>query len=435
MEIVRKCRMLFGALLVSAIILICSPIMSFALTITGSNANCDFELQEDFESYDESYDIPKTTDKGWFDNDSYVSKAGYAVIEGGKLKIHASPADASSGSVSLKFGETLKNGIVKVGFTIRFVGGADENTQSRFFLSGTGPFIARSSGKMYGKNALETVITDEQDFEVECWFDAETAKPLYCYINGVEVGVTDRDYSDISSLKFMHFSNRLSATKDVDLYVDNIYVKQCKKPKIVSTTVTDGMVGAEINAPEFQFNTPISEETINEISLTKNGEKVEDASFILSEGGTKVRLSAPLEYSSLYILKISDNLKSIDGIAADPVEYSFHTKHKPAALTKTGNASFDKVSLNAGETVTVSANFSNSTIKAEDVVVILAIYSPENIMESVKLEKFSINPGSVDAPVSANITLPDDVSGKTLRAYFWNGFDCTEIITDSVSIN
>ena len=77
------------------------------------------------------------------------------------------------------------------------------------------------------------------------------------------------------------------------------------------------------------------------------------------------------------------------------------------------------------DTVTASANVSDSAENAEGAVIVLALYNSNNVLQ--RIEKGNIAQLTAAAqPISASMTLPADVDGMYVRAFLWS--DMTSMV-------
>lgn len=421
-------------LFIFAFLIISALSAAFSFAVSAEESGIYFEDYEDFSNPD-ILSHSSQISEGWYEtvNATGVNKGGksYCEITGdGQLFIHADPSDSNFGEVGYKFGTTITEGVVELGFKVKFVGGS--NYQSRFYVGGENIFGV-AGGRLYSGNK-NIPINDPIDITFR--YNGGTGSPVSASFNGKPCEeLTNKVLKNSKYFSISHFSNKLSEKSSVDLYFDDFYIKHYKIPKLVSANISDGETAVALNAPELTFNIPIDSATLEFLKLEKNGKTVEDAEFILSEDGTKITLKTPLEYSAPYKIEAKTGLKSTGGVEAAPFELRFHTMHKPAAVLTDAPVSFDKTSLAAGETVTASGVFSNPTENTEYVDLIVALYTSENIMEDIRIKRVELSAGAENVTGSLSITLPGDVAGKKLRAYTWSGFDETDIVSRRNELN
>lgn len=82
-------------------------------------------------------------------------------------------------------------------------------------------------------------------------------------------------------------------------------------------------------------------------------------------------------------------------------------------------------SLTGSDTITASANVSDSAADAGGAVIVLALYNANNVLQ--KIEKGNIAKlTSTAQPIAVSMTLPSDVTGMYVRAFLWN--DMNEMV-------
>lgn len=252
-------------------------------------------------------------------------------------------------------------------------------------------------------------------------------------LNGEDKGIRNMN-PEIKEFGWIQFANRRpDGASNFNFALDNIVFEKIPAPELISTNVSNGEEGVELFIPELEFSEPLLKSSVKGMSLYAFDEKVSDAVFELSEDKTKAYLKTPLDYSTLYTIKTDFNVKSESTLSVKSSEISFHTAHKPAQLTLTEAITFDKASLLANDTVTASAKFKNNTEKSEDILLIAALYSADSTMEDIEISKVTV-PAGEDASVIVSMTLPKDITGKTLKVYAWNSYRKVQITAASASL-
>ncbi len=350
----------------------------------------------------------------------------------------------TGGGVLVKFNIDLKTELLTSGYHTSFIPLMDESSKTictfniygnKFYLKG------KNESSWNADSGLLTGGFGVGMHSVEMAMDLDNGT-AHVMLDGVSCGTREINaINQLSIIRFGHMYTNGAVRETMDIGLSGISISQIEKPAIVETNVTDGQKGAVIDAPVFKFNIPMNPKAIGNISLYANDAKMENAEFSLSEDGQTLMLLTPLNYSTPYRIEFGKDVSALNGLNIPQQSYSFHTGHKPALLTYNNDFAFlDSESqpitaLTGGANVCAQASFTNaSDSDAQQVMLILALYSDDEIMESIKLTTVSIAKGET-AQTVVNMTMPEDVSGKTLRAYAWDGYGSANIIMTSQFIN
>lgn len=334
MKKTRKTSVKILAALISVLMLMSSvSLTSFAYTLTGGSSYpfYNYRMIENFDNI-ATTSIPKFKNQGWYHNDTFKSLTSSKFeIADEMLHFFNSGSESNMGQLFWRIGrfadnvdKPLDRGLVEFGFDFKIVGEdfTADNVESVALVTFGGQTVVCAYGSsLYTGRDKETstLLTDNlksgQWYSVVLGMNMDAGKTEYMYFNGdyvEDVKTTNLSvlYKDVSKATYFglspHFKN---ATKDTDIYFDNMYITQ-HTAEIVSSSVTDGETGVIPGAPiSLEFSEDITEESAQGITLSKDGVLVEGTSVSVSD--TTVVISHPLLADfSQYVITIPDTVCS-----------------------------------------------------------------------------------------------------------------------------
>lgn len=346
-----------------------------------------------------------------------------------------------SGGLLIKFTFDFRSGFTNDGcYSTCFIRFGDDKEEplTNFNLYGKKLYLQGLDDEWHGSYALlrTDFTTGIHEFELAVDLDARTARAT---VDGVSYPTKKlRRDGPFGSLQFDHLYYGDNNAVSLEYGISNLSVSQIKQPKIVSSNVINGETGRDLSTPQIHFNTPMNPKTTSNVSLYKKGEKVGDAAFTLSEDGLTLTLDTPLAYSTPYEIKIGDGFCTMDGLGITEQSISFHTGHKPAPVRYDGDFQLQDADeqpvgeLTGGTTVKAVAHFTNTTDSGPEPVLLLAgVYGADGCMESICATSLSVAAG-VTEKGELPITLPEDMTGKTLRVFAWSGYDHAQMIMSPI---
>lgn len=236
-----------------------------------------------------------------------------------------------------------------------------------------------------------------------------------------------------------------------DLYFDEIKVSQkCGTPALTEdglafykgnnsqtdleaiSTVTDKIV--------LTFSTVMNAQSLNEnVTITVDGEPVAYTGE-LSDNVFTIKLSDALKPNTEYKINIGAGVKAYTGeTIAKAVTESFKTGAgeiygKFTSVQCDGQPLTSVTQIAAGKTVTVTANYRNSTGKALEGYIITAYYNGNEFLGS-KYTPVSRGSDVVNDTITINTAVPA-ISGATqMKVFFWDGLDTMIPVSEAYEIN
>lgn len=332
-----------------------------------------------------------------------------------------------------------KTGKISIQFELQMESSSGYHTYFVYFLSGTNAYLARNE-KMVNlrwvkegggnspasENALgsNTYFQPEKNVKIEVIVDLDNKKS-WAYCDGVLT--TGQAYTGQNDVRRLRFAvGDASGTADNIYYIDNIKVSKLTEPTLVSANITDGQNGAEISAPQLNFNIPLDESAIDNIKLYESDTELENASCVLSEEGRTVTFNDKLKYSTPYKVVVGDGAQAKNKLSLPAQSISFHTMHEPSEVTnslvfKNAETDTEISSLEGVNKVKMLANLMNTSLENEKTVTLIFARYRGSVMEDIAYKKASIA-ADASVEISMEMDVPADKDGLSLRAFVWDSY-------------
>ena len=236
-----------------------------------------------------------------------------------------------------------------------------------------------------------------------------------------------------------------------DLYFDEIKVSQkCGTPALTAdglafykgnNSQTDlGAISTVTDKIVLTFSTVMNAQSLNEnVTITVDGEPVAYTGE-LSDNVFTIKLSDALKPNTVYQINIGAGVKAYTGeTIAKAVTESFKTEAGEmygefTSVQCDGQPLTSVTQIAAGKTVTVTANYKNSTGKALEGYIITAYYNGNEFLGS-KYTPVSRGADVVNDTITINTAVPA-ISGATqMKVFFWDGLDTMIPVSEAYEIN
>lgn len=261
--------------------------------------------------------------------------------------------------------------------------------------------------------------------------------------------VSEGALTDNSGMADIRFT--MWATKEDDI---TIYFKNYKISGVISETkvnsietynesdkldIIENKVNSLSNTVQLNFNNSLLAETVTteNVLVYADGKQVGNYGVNIgkqSELGSSAKTASavtltfdePLKSNAVYTVVLTKNIKLSDKKAITAkILYKFITEPKECDITEwklTGNTreiNF-KGELRGGETVKLSAVFTNSTGETQNGKFIFAVYDGERLVD-IKIA--DVTAGIGGETVSEGIVLPQSLENVKIHGYIWDDFD------------
>lgn len=297
------------------------------------------------------------------------------------------------------------------------------------------------------------VISADTWYKLNAEINRKTEKVDYAItdLNGTEVCKASTTVSGAADFRgFGMYSYRVNGAYD-DLYFDEIKVSQkCGTPALTAdglafykgnnsqtdleaiSTATDKIV--------LTFSTVMNAQSLNEnVTITVDGEPVAYTGE-LSDNVFTIKLSDALKPNTVYQINIGAGVKAYTGeTIAKAVTESFKTEAGEmygefTSVQCDGQPLTSVTQIAAGKTVTVTANYKNSTGKALEGYIITAYYNGNEFLGS-QYTAVSRGADVVNDTITINTAVPA-ISGATqMKVFFWDGLDTMIPVSEAYEIN
>ena len=297
------------------------------------------------------------------------------------------------------------------------------------------------------------VISADTWYKLNAEINRKTEKVDYAItdLNGTEVCKASTTVSGAADFRgFGMYSYRVNGAYG-DLYFDEIKVSQkCGTPSLTSdglafykgnnsqtdleaiSTVTDKIV--------LTFSTVMNAQSLNEnVTITVGDEPVAYTGE-LSDNVFTIKLSDVLKPNTVYQINIGAGVKAYTGeTIANAVTESFKTEAGEmygefTSVQCDGQPLTSVTQIAAGKTVTVTANYKNSTGKALEGYIITAYYNGNEFLGS-QYTAVSRGADVVNDTITINTAVPA-ISGATqMKVFFWDGLDTMIPVSEAYEIN
>lgn len=307
---------------------------------------------------------------------------------------------------------------------------------------------------------IENLVVNGASINANTWYklDAEinrkTEKVDYAItdLNGKEVCKASTTVSGAADFSgFGMYSYKVEGAYD-DLYFDEIKVSQkCGTPALTedglafykgNNSQTDlGAISTVTDKIVLTFSTVMNAQSLNEnVTITVDGEPPVAYTGELSDNVFTIKLSDALKPNTVYQINIGAGVKAYTGeTIAKAVTESFKTEAGEmygefTSVQCDGQPLTSVTQIAAGKTVTVTANYKNSTGKALEGYIITAYYNGNEFLGS-QYTAVSRGADVVNDTITINTAVPA-ISGATqMKVFFWDGLDTMIPVSEAYEIN
>ena len=188
-------------------------------------------------------------------------------------------------------------------------------------------------------------------------------------------------------------------------------------------TISDSNVWAETTQIKVNFSEAVTEEAIENITVTKADSEddiVTDAA-LSADGKTAILTVAGIVGSATYTINVPA------GVTTTATTYTFTTEPGKFEINDFALTNADGTAITAGTTdaengnpLKVTADITNSNGTNKDVTIIYALYSGTTLVD-VNFKDITITPTSGD--IDEDFTTKKDVTFDSWKAFIWDGFD------------
>lgn len=188
-------------------------------------------------------------------------------------------------------------------------------------------------------------------------------------------------------------------------------------------TISDSNVWAETTQIKVNFSEAVTEEAIENITVTKADSEddiVTDAA-LSADGKTAILTVAGIVGSATYTINVPA------GVTTTATTYTFTTEPGKFEINDFALTNADGTPIAAGTTdaengnsLKVTADITNSNGTNKDVTIIYALYSGTTLVD-VNFKDIKITPTSGD--IDEDFTTKKDVTFDSWKAFIWDGFD------------
>lgn len=194
-------------------------------------------------------------------------------------------------------------------------------------------------------------------------------------------------------------------------------------------TISDSNVWAETTQIKVNFSEAVTEEAIENITVTKaetEDDIITDAA-LSEDGKTAILTVAGIVGSATYTINVPATVKSAANTPVTATTYTFTTGAGKFEINDFALTNADGTPIAAGTTdaengnsLKVTADITNSNGTNKDVTIIYALYSGTTLVD-VNFKDIKITPTSGD--IDEDFTTKKDVTFDSWKAFIWDGFD------------
>ena len=298
------------------------------------------------------------------------------------------------------------------------------------------------------------VISADTWYKLNAEINRKTEKVDYAItdLNGTEVCKASTTVSGAADFcGFGMYSYKVNGAYN-DLYFDEIKVSQkCGTPALTAdglafykgnNSQTDlGAISTVTDKIVLTFSTVMNAQSLNEnVTITVDGEPPVAYMGELSDNVFTIKLSDTLKPNTVYQINIGAGVKAYTGeTIAKAVTESFKTEAGEmygefTSVQCDGQPLTSVTQIAAGKTVTVTANYKNSTGKALEGYIITAYYNGNEFLDS-QYTAVSRGADVVNDTITINTAVPA-ISGATqMKVFFWDGLDTMIPVSEAYEIN
>lgn len=388
----------------------------------------------------------------------YLNDENGLFIENGRLKMAVSGsrtgANANGSMLQMQLNTAIKTGCVRIRFDF-----AIEEIQGKGEYGDILNFIGNDTYTIFQNGSTLQIKENQTTFDLVSGAEAGVTYHTEIMLNLDEDKAVVSMYDDAgngsekqinipnNNFQSLQFWSRRHNSPDLKkvVYLDNVLVTQPKMPEAISCNVAEkqadgtwaGIIGIEPLVPQLSFNLPLV--SVDDVKLYANGSEVTDAQITLSEDGYSFSILKPLSYSVPYSLVIpAQSVKTANKLFLSAQTISFHTMHRPFGAQVTSAAFTDEdgntvTSLNGLTSITLQTELLKTESRAEQATLLLVLYDADGVMQQIETKTTALS--AVPVPTTVPMALPeDDLTGYTLRAYFWGDISGMQIITPTIAL-